>query len=245
MNVKQLLRVEWDAIAGIVAAVLAVVLELLHVAHPGLLLAVTVAILAVILFRDLRREPREERLHATAQRTAEILARYQAALSLPEAVLIGPGRLRAESERFAREAQGAVTYFNVCLLMFRPQSLFDRLLRPAIENPQVGSILFILDESEREHWAREVAPKVARCAGAQKVLDPRWCTLRETVSFILAETRPEGRREVLLSFWGEPFMSRAVEQQVPRYIFRVLGHSDLVARLAEMERQYRLGAGLS
>lgn len=46
-------------------------------------------------------------------------------------------------------------WFNVCLLMFVPQDLFDSLLRPAIENPYVTSIRFILDERER---IRSVAP---------------------------------------------------------------------------------------
>ena len=39
-------------------------------------------------------------------------------------------------------------WFNVCLLMFIPQSLFDTLLRPVIENPNVTSIQFILGEQE-------------------------------------------------------------------------------------------------
>jgi hypothetical protein len=135
-----------------------------------------------------------------------------------------------------------MTYFNVCLLMFRPQSLFDKLLRPAVENGAITTIQFVLDEGERENWARHVAPKVAACAGAAKVQEPRWCALHESVSFILADTGEEGRPEALLSFWSEPFMSRATEMQVPRYIFRVQRHSELIARLAELERQYRVGA---
>ncbi|BDG03730.1 hypothetical protein [Anaeromyxobacter oryzae] len=237
---RGLLRLEWDAIAGVVAAVVAIVLELLHVAEPSVLAAVVVAILALILVRDLRREPREERLLEAVQRVESDVARVVSALVPPDALLIGPGHLRDESERFARQARGEVTYFNVCLLMFRPQSLFDKLLGPAIENESVAAIQFILDHGERENWAQHVAPKVASCRGGWKVREPHWCTLRESVSFILAGIGPEARTEALLSFWGEPFMSRTVELQVPRYIFRVQRHSELVARLSELERQYRM-----
>ena len=62
-----------------------------------------------------------------------------------------------------------------------------------------------------------------------------------TVSFILANVEPRGIIVSLLSFWGEPFMSRASAKQVPPYIFRVQGHSDLVAQLVDLERQHRMG----
>jgi hypothetical protein len=35
-------------------------------------------------------------------------------------------------------------------------------------------------------------------------------------------------------------MARMVDRQVPRHVFWVHGHSDLVRRLSEMERQHRL-----
>ena len=73
-------------------------------------------------------------------------------------------------------------YFNVCLLMFRPQTLFDALLRPAIENPRVTAIQFILDESEKERWRDDVMPKIKACvcrlrenAAADLVPAPRKC----------------------------------------------------------------------
>ena len=240
MRFKRIARLDWDAIAGIIAAAGALILEIFHVVEPTVVLAVVLVVLALLLFRDLRRETREERLLEIVQHTASLMEKYQAALSLPEAVLIGPGHLRSESERFANEAHGAMTYLNVCLLMFKPPSLFDKLLRPAIENPRVTSIQFILDEGERERWRTDVLPKVRATPSPDKVLEPRWCALRqEGVSFILADDA-ERRTQALLSFWGEPFMARMVDQQVPRYVFWVHGHSDLVSRLSEMERQHRL-----
>ena len=75
--------------------------------------------------------------------------------------------------------------------------------------------------------------------------EPRWRSLPETLSFVLADVEPHGRTEALLSFWGEPFMSRATNRQVPRYIFRIQSHSDLIARLVELEREHRLGRQVS
>ena len=124
--------------------------------------------------------------------------------------------------------------------MFRHQALFDNLLRPAIHNPRITGIQFILDESEKERWRDEVLPKVKACNNPEKVREPVWCSLRESVSFILAEMIPDGGMEVLMSFWGEPFMSRTTERDVPRYLFHVQSHSELVTQLRKLELSYRL-----
>lgn len=128
------------------------------------------------------------------------------------------------------------------LLMFKPQSLFDALLRPAVENPMVRSIQFVLDRSQKPLWESEVLPKLQECRGCRKVRPTAWTDIDENVSFILAETAPGQETEALLSFWGEPFMSRSTGGDIPRYIFHVQGRSELVARLVEVERRYRLGS---
>ena len=106
-------------------------------------------------------------------------------------------------------------------------------------NPRVTSIQFLLDEGERQRWESAVLPKLAACSGAEKVLEPRWSRLREPVSVIFANGSAGGV-EALLSFWGEPFMGQQAGQNVPRYIFHVQRHSELIGRLRELERGYRL-----
>jgi len=236
---RRLRTVDWEAIAGITAAVLALVLHLLHIAPEGVLLAITLVILALMLIRDLHREGREERMLATAERTESLVEKLRAALTPADAVLVGSPRLRSASERFARRARGEMTWFNVCLRMFVRQELFDTLLGSAVENPAVTAIQFVLDAEERPMWEAEVVPKLAACSGRGKVREPRWCQLRETVSFILSETDAEGAVEAHLSFWGEPFMARTAGVDVPRYIFHVQAHSELIGRLVELERRYR------
>ncbi len=239
---NRLKRLDWHAVAGVIAAVAALVLHQLHVADEGLLLATVLIILAIMLIRDLHREDREETHQSAIAQLQASSARIEASLRPPDALLIGPRHLRHESERFARQAQGDMIWFNVCLLMFVPQSLFDVLLRPAIENPQVTSIQFILNTDARGLWDSAVMPKASRCTGAEKLLEPIWCDLDDSISFILADVDNAGTTEAHVSFWGEPFMSRTPGGDIPRYIFHVQGHSELIGRLSELHRRYRLTA---
>jgi hypothetical protein len=233
-------RYDWDAVAGIVAAAAALVLHLLHVVEPDILLTITLVLVALLLLRQLRHEERDERVDVVTGRTEQLMLKLHDGLKAPEVLLVGPRHLRSASEAFARQARGDMVWFNVCLMMFRPQELFDCLLRPAVENPQVTRIEFMLDEGERNNWRDHVAPKLAACRGREKVSEPRWCALKESVSFIMADRESDGHAEAQLSFWGEPFMARTTGRDVPRYIFHVQAHSELIAGLVELERSYRI-----
>ncbi|MCA9829387.1 MAG: hypothetical protein R3B97_02445 [Dehalococcoidia bacterium] len=230
---------DWEAGVVIVVAVTALVLHLLHLVEVELVLTISMVALATILIRDLAREGREDRLAESVERIRNSVEHLQSATA-PGAVLVGPQDLRAASEAFGRGAAGDMIWFNVCLLMFKPQVLFDLLLRPAIENADVHSIQFVLDERERDRWRDDVIPKVAKCQGAAKVLEPRWCDLHETVSFILGKSRIHGGMEGQLSFWGEPFMAETGGGSVPRYVFHLPSQSPLIGHLLEMDRRYRM-----
>lgn len=239
---KQMLRFDWDVIAGVLAAVIALVLHFLHVAESGVVLAIVLALLALLLLRDLRAEGRSHRLSEEILRISERLFEVQRSLVPPDALLIGPQRLRHEFERFALDVHGELTWYNVCCLMFQRQEVFNATLRLLIDSPLVTSIQLICDEKERALWETEVLPKVRQCAAGGKVRVPLWRQLPETISFMLADVGAKRQTEVLLSFWGEPFMARIIERSVPRYIFRVQHHSELIGRLAELTRHHRMGA---
>jgi hypothetical protein len=87
-----------------------------------------------------------------------------------------------------------------------------------------------------------VLPKVQRCRGQDKVKAPCWTSIKENVSCIISDIGTQGRTECLVSFWGEPFMARTVARDVPRYIFHVQSHSELVGRLVDLVRSYRISA---
>lgn len=237
---RQILRFDWDVIAGVVAAVIALVLHLLHIVEVDVIFTIVLVLLALLLIRDLRRESLDERLTEAVQETKATVEQVRLSTQPPDAILIGPRRLRDESRRFVESASGDMVWFNVCFLMFKSQEVFDLLLKPAIENAAVKSIQFVSNENEQEFWNTHVRSKIEKCSGNAKVHEPRWVELPETISFILAETNPTGATEALLSFWGEPFMSRTTGQQVPRYIFRVQGSSDLIAQFVELDRRHRM-----
>jgi hypothetical protein len=240
---KRLRSIDWDAVAGVIAAVVALILHLLHVVDEDVLLAIVLVILALMLLQNIRREARDEQATATIGEIRETANKLLESATLSEVTLIGPGRLREESSRFARQAQGTMVWFNVCLLMFEPQSLFDALLRPAVENPRVSEIRFTLDSSERERWNSAVRPKLNECVGTGKVGEPVWTEIDEAISFITAETGTSEAPEAHVSFWGEPFMARSRLADVPRYVLHIHSNSDLIPRLMDVERQYRLAKG--
>jgi len=236
MKLKRFLSYEWDAIAGIATAVVATILHLLHLVDENVILPIVLALMALLFINFMRHTRNNELTAEQVDRTEHAVARLQAGLKLPEVILIGPQHLRTANEHFVRHMRGDTIWFNVCLSMYRPQPLFDALLRPAVENPLVTSIEFVLDESQREVWRHVVQPKIAGCAGHEKVREPRWRQLKKNVSFILADSHLSDGTEALLSFWGEPFMAESGERQVPRFIFHVQKHSELLPHLVELER---------
>lgn len=236
MKIKNILSFEWDAIAGIVAAVVAIVLHLLHVVDEHIILPIVLALMALLFINFMRHTRNNELTAEQVDRTAHAVDRIQSELTPPEVILVGPRHLRSANEHFIQRMSGDTIWFNVCLSMYQPPLLFDALLRPALDNPLVSSIQFILDDSQKDLWQQVVQPKIAGCAGNAKVREPRWYRISKTVSFILADSQVSGGTEALLSFWGEPFMAQATGRDVPRFVFHVQRHSELLPHLLELER---------
>ncbi|MFN3398022.1 MAG: hypothetical protein ACK4ZS_05735 [Sulfurimicrobium sp.] len=240
MKGKRFFSYEWDAIAGVLAAVAAIILHLLHIADEHIILPIVLALMALLFISFMRHERNNERTAGQVDQIQRMTAKIKSSLTAPDVVLIGPRQLRAVNEQFARGMRGEAILFNVCLSMYRTPMLFDMLLRPMIENHQVTSIHFVLDESQKALWQAEILPKIAACGDGGKVREPHWCNLGKNLSFILADTQPDGATEALLSFWGEPFMAQSTERNVPRYVFHVQAHSELLPLFVELERNHRL-----
>ncbi len=240
MNKNRLLSYEWDAIAGILSAVVAIILHFLHVIDDQIILPVVLTLMALLFINFMRHTRNNELTAEKVEHTHKMVVQINDSLKTPDIVLIGPRQLRSANDQFARNIHGEATLFNVCLSMYRTQPLFDALLRPIMENPQVNSVQFILDVKQKERWVTEVLPMINRHSAASKVKEPRWCSLEKNLSFVLADTQRDGKAEALLSFWGEPFMSQSTERNVPRYILHVQAHSELLTQLVELERSCHL-----
>lgn len=239
MKLRRFLSFEWDAVAGIVAAVAAIVLHLLHVVDQNVILPIVLALIALLFIHFVRNTRNNELISEQVRLTASAVDRIQTALKPPDVILIGPRHLRSANEQFIRGMRGDTIWFNVCLSMYKPQPQFDALLRAAVDNPAVSSIQFILDESQTDLWQQIVQPRIAACPGKAKVKEPRWSRLSKTVSFILADNQLSGGTEALLSFWGEPFMAQATDREIPRFIFHVQTNAELLPHLVELERSLR------
>lgn len=236
MKIKSLLSLEWDAIAGILAAVVAIFLHFMHVVDEHIILPIVLALLALLFINFMRHTRNNELTAEQVERTANAVSGIQSALKRPDVILVGPRHLRAANEQFIRQMSGDTIWFNVCLSMYKPQPLFDALLRPALDNPMVSSIQFVLDDGQKELWQQVIEPRIAAFEGGAKVREPRWYRLSKTVSFILADNQASGGTEALLSFWGEPFMAQTTGHDVPRFIFHVQKNAELIPHLVELER---------
>jgi len=239
MQSKRLLRLEWDTIAGIIAAVVAILMDLLGILPGRVVPTITLVLIALLFLRQVRSERLNDDIKKSIA-SSELHFKTLADTVHPATTLIGPHKLREESETFARHSRGEMIWFNVCLSMFRPQALFDVLLRPAIENPAITAIYFTLDEKQKALWDEEVLPKIEVCSGRHKIAEPHWSAIPANLSFVMSDATSEDNADCLLSFWGEPFMASSIGPGVPRYIFNIHRRSELVSHLRELERGHRV-----
>jgi hypothetical protein len=233
-------KFEWEAVAGLLAAVTALVLHFLHFTDASILRVITLVLVALLFLRDLRNEDRWEKLVDTARDSFRLLEEIKEATPRAELDLIGPGRLRCATAQFAGRCQGAVVWFNACPEMLATRELCDAILGPFLANPRIATIRFILDRRQKEPWHAIVQSTLEPHLESGKILQPAWGALDSGVSFMLADTdAAAGTAEALVSVWGEPFMAVHHDRRVPGYIIHVRAHSELIGRLREVERACR------
>lgn len=234
-------KYEWEAIAGLIAAVTAIVLHFLHLTDINILRVITLALVALLFLRDLRSEERWSSMEDASKLSVRLLEEIKETTHPAEIDLIGPARLRQATVLFAERAQGEVVWFNACPQMFESKEMCDAILRPFLANPNVTGFRLILDKSQREHWHAQVETTIANYKGHGIVTPPIWADLDSGVSFVLTETDTiGGKGEALVSFWGEPFMAVHHDRRIPGYIIHVREHSELIGRFRELERASRM-----
>lgn len=236
-SMPSLRKFEWEAAAGLLAAVAALILHFLHVSDAGIIRAITLVLVALLFLRDFRNEDRWEQLGAATRQSVHLLEELRAATPRSEVDLIGPSRLRAATAQFASRCQGAVVWFNACPEMLATKELCDAILHPFLVNPRISTIRFVFDHLQRNRWQEVVQSTLEPYLESGKILAPTWGELDSGVSFMLAETdAAQGKAEALVSVWGAPFMAVHHERHIPGYIMHVREHSELIGRLREVER---------
>jgi len=114
---KRLLKQDWEVVAVLLAAIIALILHFLHITDLGLLMAIAIVLLAIFLIRDIKRESQAEHFALVEARIENSLITLQSSLTPPDVTLIGPSQLQAESVRFAKRGQGEVIFFNICSIL--------------------------------------------------------------------------------------------------------------------------------
>ena len=115
MNKNRLLSYEWDAIAGILAAVAAIVLHFLNFIDDQVILPVVLTLMALLLINFMRHTRNNELTAEQVEHLHKMVVKINASLEVPDIVLIGPRQISSTNEHFARNMRGEATLFNVCL----------------------------------------------------------------------------------------------------------------------------------
>ena len=150
MKIRQAMSWEWDAIAGIAAAFVAIVLHLLYIVDETVVLPILLALVGLLFINFMRHSRKNELTAEQVERMAHTVDSLHAALERPGLALIGPRQLQtasplpASDERklhLVRRVPGDV-----------PHTL--RFSMPCCGRPSTsrrsGPIQFVLDQSQRE-----------------------------------------------------------------------------------------------
>jgi hypothetical protein len=207
--------------------------------NEEVILPIILTLIALLFINFIRHTRSNDMTHTEIERIGHTVRTIQLDIKTPDIVLAGPRELSSVNEKFILNMSGNAVWFNVFLLNYRSQLLFDTLLRSAIENPRVKSIQFILDKYQKKFWVDFIQPKIISCFGYTKVREPIWCDLSKNISFILADNQNTGDTEALLSFAAEPFMAQSINGNIPRYILHVQNNSELLTHLIDLEHKYR------
>lgn len=235
MSLRYLLRIDWDVVAGIMAALVAMLLSFMGLVSETVGRGIILLLCALLLIRDLRGEAREHRMFDKL----DVIKRHVAALTAAKQAdinLVGPKRMRQELLDFATTVYGDVRWFNACCRMFRRQEVFDATLRPFLENPNVTTVHLLCRPEERQGWLVDLLPKLQKCDHGHKVRPPLWGGIHTNVSFVLGDVDGDGRDEAVLTIIEEPFAASNQGPAVPRFLIRVFSHCDLIAPLEDMSR---------
>lgn len=239
---RRLLRIDWEVVAGIIAAIIAMILSFMGVISDQIVRGIVLLLCALLLTRDLRSEAREHRMFDKLDLIKRHVVDVAGAVQPQEIQLIGPKKIRSAYTSFVTSLHGEVRWCNACCRMFRRQEVFDSTLRPLLDNPNVTSVVLLCRPEDHAHWTAELLPKLRRCANGGKLHEPNWITIDGLVSVLIGDIDGEGRNEALVSILEEPFAAVSMGTSVPRYLIRVSNASGLMGHLEELARNASTGA---
>ena len=110
MSLRSLLRVDWDVIAGIAAAIIAMLLSFMGLVSEAVARGIILLLCALLLVRDLRRESREHRMFDKLDLLKRNLIGLSSTVRETDVSLVGPKRMRADVLDFTTALYGEVRW---------------------------------------------------------------------------------------------------------------------------------------
>jgi len=119
MKFRQAMSWEWDAIAGIAAALVTIVLHLLHIVDEAVVPRIPLALVRLLYISFISHSRNNELTAEQIDRMGHTVESLYAALERPGLTLIGPRQLQTVYHGFllAMSRSGDFLWFNVCLTM--------------------------------------------------------------------------------------------------------------------------------
>ena len=235
---KKLFKTNWEAIAGIVAAVSVLVLKFLGLVHEETMLTLAIVLLAVLFLRELRKETVFDQF---ADDLAEIQASVkQLAVNQAEqgSALITPAAMKDAMSAFSRRAKGCCVFKHVSPFMFKRDANFDAFLKPMLEHDAVSEVIFIIEENQKEEFERFVRTKTDKNEGGGKVAAPILADNPDGNGVIAHNCGLTEDFEALITFFSEPFMVKHGGNWVPRFAMHVLPRSEVAKMVSDNVRKY-------
>jgi hypothetical protein len=174
-----------DVIAIIAASIGAIVLHHLGIIPETYVISILLLLLALHTLQDALRGEEVKEDIKTISKNVQV--------SDPEVELIKPRELLVYTEEFALKNRGEVWWFNACCSMFRSQELFDRLLKTSIDSSRTTKIYFVMNKTMKEAWERDIMPKIEKCRGRDKVQEPVWRAIDESIAFQMIDVGWTGK----------------------------------------------------
>lgn len=234
----------WELVCVVIAGFIGLVLHALNVIHEDtILISLILFLLCLYVMRDMAFETTNETQN---KNILEKLKSIENRLEEHEIELVTPKNIVYVVNEFYSKNKGEIWLFNMCMRMYGKKELFEKVLKPVIDNENATEIQFIIDASEKEIWENDVNALISKCKNKNKVLPPIFAEIKEPIAFQMIRTETQkDEREALLSVWGEPFMVHRGKENSsktahhPRYVFYIKSHSEVIPRLTELFRAYK------
>lgn len=229
--------IELDILAIVIASILGIVLHALHILPEAYVTSLILLLLALHAIHGATQASKDSEVHKRLLDAAERIEE-------PDVRLLNTEEVFERGRDLALNNKGEMWWFNTPLGI-RNDAVFERILKPAIENPNTSKIVFILDKKFKTIWEEEVEPKIDKCKSKEKVETPRFRSIDEKTAFRMIDTDPgRGLKEAHVTFLEKPFTYKAEREEpaifYPRYALQVKSHSKLIQDLKDMFLGYTL-----